>query len=175
MASKSSNTIRPVWPKDLSSILQEGEAHHQAGDAGFTPGTVVFRDTNNRLVRADAGDANQTDAPLEVVWTDGVNRADATVNHVNGGAGVTVKRYTTLCGPVIFDLLASAAGSASASFVAPGNAGLTPFAVVANATTGVASDAGKIEVKTAAVSGFTLGKVQPSPLGADWVRIKVTG
>lgn len=96
----SKDTVRPVWPKDLSSIVSEGTANHAPrSTSAFLPGTVVVRDASNELVACDA--ATHIYEPVEVVWTDGTTRFDVDVVESDGSEKT---RYTTLVGPFIADL-----------------------------------------------------------------------
>lgn len=96
----SKDTVRPVWPKDLSSIVSEGTANHTPrSSVAFLPGTVVVRDASNELVACDAN--THIHEPVEVVWTDGTTRFDVDVVESDGSEKT---RYTTLVGPFIADL-----------------------------------------------------------------------
>ena len=93
---KSRDTIRPIWPKDLSSIVREGLADHAPlSDDAFAPGTVCVRDSNNELVECDD---TLVWEPVELIWTDGATRFDTEETTLAGG---TKTRYTTLVGPFI--------------------------------------------------------------------------
>jgi hypothetical protein len=153
------DTIRPIWPKDISAFLQEGEAQHVAGDAGFTPGTIVTRDASGNLVRADVTATSPTH--YEIVWTDGVTRADATVNHVvPANSNGSVKRYTTLVCPIIADVPASLFDDA------------TEDTVILFASGSYGTLTTDTEDITGGGSAIAVGTAYASPVGANWVRVK---
>jgi len=161
---KSMDTVRPIWPKDISAFLQEGEAHHGPTDPGFSPGTIVTRDTAGNLVKADLGATPVVTTHYEIVWTDGVTRADANVNHVTPIApATTVKRYTTFVCPLIADVKKTAFTDAAA----------TGFIVVLDgAVPGALKTIADIDLAAAAGQELVVGQAWPSPIGNDWIRVK---
>ena len=93
-AKLSKTYVRFVKPNNLPDLLSEGFADHAnlsaPNDEAMLPGTLVCRNqTNGTLVRAHDGLVG----PVEIVWTDGTNRADAQRIEINGS---TVTRYTTV-------------------------------------------------------------------------------
>jgi len=68
----SKDRIRPIHPKDFSTIVREGRS---ADGANFTPGTLVVR-VAGLFVACDGDLALHQRLPAEMIWTDGSSRFD---------------------------------------------------------------------------------------------------
>lgn len=95
----SKDTLRPIWPKDFSTILREGKS---VDGANFAPGTLVTR-IGGLLVATDTDSALHKTLPCEMVWTDGATRFDLQRYELDGSVR---QEHTNLVGKFIADVSA---------------------------------------------------------------------
>lgn len=93
----SKDTMRPLWPKDFSTIIRDGVS---ASGANFSPGTLVVR-VDGLFVACDAAVALHKTLPVEMVWTDGQTRLDLERYELDG---TKLQGHTTACGKFIAEI-----------------------------------------------------------------------
>ncbi len=96
----SKDVIRPIWPKDFSTILREGRS---VDGADFAPGTLVVR-VNGLLVACDTDTALHKTLPAELVWTDGATRVDLARVELDG---TDRQEHTCMAGQFMAECAAS--------------------------------------------------------------------
>lgn len=93
--------VRVISPSDLENQTRSVRA---ADGSSFTPGTLVVRQSG-KIVACDTDTAAHKLLPVEMVWTDGSERFDASPRYELDGT--VVEEYTTLQGHFVADLAAS--------------------------------------------------------------------